>query len=83
MDMNGTTVQVDDKRQLYQTVPIENTPFTAVKMDDQWFLTMGKYRISEKMDTLEEVQEDAKDASWYRIMTIINIMIQEDKKQNP
>lgn len=67
------------KQQLLEKVEIEGTPFTAIKLDAKWFLTMGKYRISELYDTLQEVQQDAQDASWMRIMTIMNIMIQEDK----
>jgi len=68
-------------RQLLEQVPIEDTPFTAVKLDDKWFLTLGKYRLSEVMPSLEMVKEDAKDASWNRIMQIILIMIKENEQQ--
>lgn len=66
--------------QLIQQEPIKGTPFTAVKVNDVWFLAMGKYRIGEHKKTLRAVILDSKDASWERLMTIMNIMIQEDKQ---
>lgn len=71
--------------QLTEQIEIENTPFTAVRVDKQWFLSMGKYRISEIKETFEECKEDAYRADWIRIMTIMKIVIEEheqEKKQN-
>lgn len=77
-----STTKQNSNSKLFEQVPIENTPFTAVKMDDKWFLTMGKYRLSEKLNSLDEVKAEAMDASWMRIMQIMRIMIEEDKKNN-
>ena len=79
--MNNEETTTTNENQLVQQIPIEGTPFTAVKLEDYWFLTMGKYRLTEKLKSLEECKEEAKDASWYRIMQIINIMIKENKEQ--
>lgn len=69
-----------DEKQLFQQIKIEDTPFTAVKMgEEQWFLTMGKYRLSENLKSLEECIENSKDASWWRIMAVVNIMIKENE----
>lgn len=68
----------EDETQLFEQIPIENSPFTAVKMEDKWFLTMGKYRLTEPLKSLEECRIEAKDASWLRIMQIMKIMIEED-----
>lgn len=65
------------QEELYKQVPIKDTPFHAVKMEDNWFLTMGKYRLSEKLPSLDACMKDAADASWIRIMQIMNIMIEE------
>lgn len=73
----NNTVSNSDK--LFEQLPIDKTPFTAVKMEEEWFLTMGKYRLSEKVKSYEEVEELAKDASWERIMQIMFICIEEDK----
>lgn len=68
--------------ELTERVEIEETPFTAIRMDNIWFLTLGKYRISEPMETLEEIKKDAFRADWFRIMTIMGVVIEEYNKKN-
>lgn len=70
-----------DESKIIESIPIEDTPFHSVKVEDKWFLTLGKYRLSPTFGTHEEVLEDAKDASWMRIMQIIQLMIDEDKNK--
>jgi hypothetical protein len=72
---SGNTELVEQKE-------IENTPFMAVRMEDKWFLTLGKYRLTEPLKTEEEVIESAKDATWERIMQVMKIMIIEEKQEN-
>lgn len=67
--------------ELVQRIPIEDTPFTAIKFDDKWFLTMGKYRLTDPVDTLEGVKEDAQRADWARVMQIMQIMIDENENK--
>lgn len=67
-------------KEMLEQVPIEGTPFTAVRLDDKWFLTMGKYRLTNELKTLEECKQEAKDASWHRIMQIMNIVIIEHEQ---
>ncbi|AXH73042.1 MAG: hypothetical protein [Microviridae sp.] len=66
-------------KRLFEQTKIHNTPFTAVKMDDKWFLTMGKYRLTNTLTSLKECEAEATDTSWERIMQIIQIMIEENK----
>lgn len=69
--------------ELLEQKQVEDTPFTAVRVQDKWFLTMGKYRLTEQLNTYEECVDASKDASWWRIMQIINIMIKEhDNEKN-
>lgn len=70
-------IDKDKQTQLFEQLPIDETPFTAVKMGEHWFLTMGKYRLSQELKSYEECETEAKDASWIRIMQIINICIRE------
>lgn len=67
-------------KEMVEQQPIDGTPFTAVRVDEDWFLTMGKYRLTEKLKTIAECVEEAKDASWWRIMQIMNIMIKEHEE---
>lgn len=73
-----TNKEYGDERQLFEQVPIHDTPYTAVKMEDKWFLTLGKYRLTNQLGSLEECKAEATDASWNRIMQVIQIMIEEN-----
>lgn len=71
--------QVEQDTMLFQQKELNDGPFTAVKMDDKWFLTMGKYRLTEPMKTFEEVEAEAENTSWHRIMQVVQIMIEENQ----
>lgn len=62
---------------LVEQQQVKGTPFTAIKYNDEWFLTLGKYRLTESKKTLSEVIKDAKRADWYRVMQIMNIVLDE------
>lgn len=79
-NVNETT-NSNSNSKLVEREEIKNTPFTAVKFEDKWFLTMGKYRLTDGLASKEDVINEAKDASWFRIMQIIQIMIDEDKNK--
>lgn len=72
----------NDENQLFQKIDIPDSPFHAIKMDNLWFLTMGKYRLTEPLPSYEDVENEAYSTTWHRIMQIIQIMIDEDKKKS-
>lgn len=61
---------------------IGGTPFTAIRVDDKWFLALGKYRLTEPLESLEECIEQSKADNWTRIMQVINVMIENQPKLN-
>lgn len=65
--------------QLMEMEKVPNTPFTIVKYNDHWFLTMGKYRLSEPQTDKQTVIESAYDTTWDRLLQVIKIMIDESK----
>lgn len=76
------TNNINYSEKLIERVEIEETPFTAIKNNEEWFLTMGKYRLTQGMQTLEEVKDNATNTDWFRIMQIIGIMIEEYNEKN-
>ncbi len=71
-NMSKETINsASSSNELVEVKPIPNTPFAAVKVDTGWFLCIGKYRLSEILDSEEAVIEDAKDTSWDRLMQVI------------
>lgn len=69
-----------NSNELVERIPITDTPFTAIRLDNKWFLTMGKYRISEPVDSFEQIQMEAENTTWDRIMQVILIVINEQKE---
>ena len=73
-----TTNKVDETAEEIKIVKeVDGTPFSCVKYDEKYFLALGKYRLSDLMNTEEEVFEDAKDVSWWRMLAVIHAVAQE------
>jgi len=60
--------------ELAELIPIEDTPFTVVRLDKQYFLSMGKYRLSELYNTYEEATQDIHTITWNRLVQVIAII---------
>lgn len=60
---------------------IENSPFTAIRIGDECFGSMGKYRITEVYESIEEVEKELEVITWNRIVQVVILMI-ETKKEN-
>lgn len=78
---NIERIENGDSKQLVEHHPIKDTPFSAVKFEDKWFLTLGKYRLTNQLQSKKACEEEAKDASWIRIMQVIKIVIQEHEAE--
>jgi len=65
--------------ELVQVTPIEETPFACLKYDNNYYLVLGKYRLTQAMETKEAVEIASTDASWHRIMQICGIMVAESE----
>lgn len=70
------TNNVDSSSELVEMVKVEDTPFTLIRQEKDWYVTIGKYRISEKIGSKEEAMEDAKRVDWERVMQVCGIMIE-------
>ena len=60
--------------ELITRTEVENSPFTIIGMEGQYFGSMGKYRITERYDSLEEVKGELSKITWNRICQIILIL---------
>lgn len=83
-NVNSTDKQnFSENEEMIERKPINETPFTAVKYDGKWFVMMGRYKMSEDLGSEEACIEDAKDASWHRIMQVMGVMIEEyDRRES-
>jgi len=67
--------------ELVQYYPVDDTPFTVAKNNEQWYVLMGKYRLTEALKTKAEATKNAKEMKWMRIMQVIHIMLEDDKNK--
>ena len=68
---------VEENEELTKIEVVEGTPFTVVKVDDQYFLALGKYRLSELLDSEEEAKEEINDLSWNRLLSVMYAVANE------
>lgn len=70
-----------ESEQLVEYFPVKDTPFTVAKNGKEWYVLMGKYRLTEAMETKEEAMRDAKGTKWMRIMQVIQIMLTDHESE--
>lgn len=75
---NSTSIGGKNKStQLVEREHIEGTPFTAVKQNDRWFLTLGKYKVSDEFMELYELKKWMEMDKWTLLSTFVSITAQE------
>ena len=58
---------------------LENTPFTVVKLNEEYFGAIGKYRITKMYKTREEVEAKLQPNDWE---TLLNVVIAVNEMYN-
>lgn len=71
-----------NSEELIQYHKVENSPFTIAKYEGEWFVMMGKYKLTQGIKTKQEALKQATETSWGRIMQVIHIMIEDNNETN-
>jgi len=79
---NGSSDQAintdsSQNEKLYDTTPIQDTPFHVVKMQEKYFLARGKYRLTDLKDTFEEVEQEVVNSTWDLLFRVISVAVTE------
>lgn len=80
---NGSANEIDksnlnsEKEKLVEIKSIPETPFTAVRAGEKWFLALGRYRLTQPLEDEQACIENAKDVSWDRIVQVMRIISEE------
>lgn len=69
-DLLDTTDNKNYSNEL-EFIKVDNTPFTIVRIKKEYFGLIGEHRITEKYDTLDEIQEVIEKITWDRIVQVI------------
>lgn len=56
---------------------IDDSPFSAVKVVDKWFLALGKYRLTDLYDDKQTVLDSVNDTSWDRLLAVMHAVAME------
>lgn len=75
--MNVVKEKNKKNKELVERHEIENSPFTVIKTENDVFGTMGKYRITEPYDSIEECEKALKEFSWNRVMQVVMLLVEE------
>ena len=67
----------DEKHTTSSYEPIQNSPFVMVGKDGQYFVGLGKYRITENAPSKEEALEELENNKWNVIANIAIIVTSE------
>lgn len=65
---------------LQEVKRIEGTPFDIVRREEGYFLTMGSYRLTNPMETEEEIYKYMDGEKWNLIMQMIVIVHKKSKE---
>lgn len=69
---------------LIERIPHPGTPFIYIKDNEGWFITMGKYRLTEKTENREVLEAMVEDKDWSIIISVMSAMysvaLEEAKK---
>lgn len=76
----------EDNTELISRIEIEDSPFTVIVeslegQEQKIFGTIGRYRITEPMDSVEEVKELLSTITWNRIVQVMLILIETQVKK--
>ena len=74
--MNVKKVNKKDSgnEQLVERWPIEETPFTVIRVEKKYFGVMGEYRVTEEKGNRGEVEDELRRITWNRMIQVMMIM---------
>lgn len=70
-DQLGGTLQTEKAEPLFQTTPVDGTPFNIIEREQKHFVTFGNYKISIDYDTHEQAERLIREYDYY---FLINVM---------
>lgn len=77
----GTDKQNSNSEHLVQREPIKGTPFVLTNIGDGWFVTLGKYRVTENYETMEGAGTKVDVKNWEFLNNVIGVVTRETIKE--
>lgn len=71
-----------ENKEIIKQKEIEGTPFKIIEIEGEYFLTLGKYRLTQPMDKEEDVRKYLITDKWTLLLQMIEIRFQIEKEEN-
>ncbi len=71
--------QHSKSKELITREDVQDSPFTIIGVDGKYFGSMGKHRITQPKETIEEVRKELQEMTWNRIVQVIMIVSESMK----
>lgn len=86
MNVEETDKQNSSNDQLVEHIAIRTdqgkTPFTASRMEDKWFITIGKYRVPNHFTSYDELVDHVENNLWEMVGLFITVVVEENNQIN-
>lgn len=74
------SVKETDNKDYFRREEIIGTPFTMIWEDTKgWYLTIGKYRVSDPVEDKIDLLQMVEEKSWDFLITVIGIVVEQYK----
>jgi len=80
-NVNGTDKKKSGKEELVKRKQLKDSPFEIITQEGYSFGVMGEYRVTEKADTVKEIEKELKKITWNRIIQVVMILTEVINKQ--
>jgi hypothetical protein len=61
---------------------VNDTPFVVARQNEDWFVIMGKHRLTNSIETFEEAVQEAEKITWNKVVQVIAIILENEKQLN-
>lgn len=78
--MEVVTAETKKGKQLIKRFEVKDSPFVIVKIEKEYFGTMGKYRITESHKNKVDVEIELEKITWNRLIQVVLLLIESTKE---
>lgn len=78
--IKDTNSELNSNSELKETREIPNSPFKAMRYDNKWIVTIGRYRATEPLNSYEECENAVYNPNWNILSCAMIAMIEAINK---
>ena len=78
--INDTNNELNSNSELKETRQIPDSPFKAMRYDNKWIVTIGRYRATEPLNSYEECENAVYNPNWNILSCAMMAIIEATNK---